>query len=81
MARWDSEFRVIDIALLPEFCNRGLGTFLMKGIMKEAAEAGKPVRIHVERNNVRALAFYERLGFAILKDIQTHLFMEWKEAE
>ena len=71
------EFRIIDIALLPEFCNRGIGTTMLKGLQSEAAAAGKPLRIHVERFNP-ALRLYERLGFRQIDDRGVYLFMEWR---
>ena len=30
VARWTDEIRIVDIALLPEFCNRGIGTTLLR---------------------------------------------------
>jgi GNAT superfamily N-acetyltransferase len=77
VARWSSELRIVDIALLPAFCNRGLGTTLLKHLQAEAAAAGKPLRIHVERFNP-ALRLYERLGFQQIEDRGVYLFMEWR---
>jgi len=77
VARWSSEIRIVDIALLPEFCNRGLGTTLLKNLQSEAAAAGNPLCIHVERFNP-ALRFYERLGFRQIEDRGVYLFMEWR---
>jgi ribosomal protein S18 acetylase RimI-like enzyme len=74
--RRDDEIRIMDIALLPEFCNRGIGTTLLHGLQSEAAAAGKPLRIHVERFNP-ALRLYERLGFRQIDDRGVYLFMEW----
>jgi ribosomal protein S18 acetylase RimI-like enzyme len=62
------EFRIIDISLLPAFRNQGLGSFLLKQVITEASEAGKPVTIHVEHNNP-ALRLYERLGFVIKEEV------------
>ena len=62
VARWSDEIRIVDIALLSDYCNRGIGTTLLRGLQSEAAAAGKPLRIHVERFNP-ALRLYERLGF------------------
>ena len=70
------EFRIIDIALLPEYCNRGIGTTLLRELHSEAAAEGKPLRIHVERFNP-ALRLYERLGFSQVEDKGVYLFMEW----
>ena len=63
----EDEIRIVDIALLPEFCNRGIGTTLLRGLQSEAAAAGKPLRIHVERFNP-AMRLYERLGFRPVAD-------------
>jgi ribosomal protein S18 acetylase RimI-like enzyme len=76
--RRDDEIRIMDIALLPGFCNRGIGTTLLRGLQSEAAAAGKPLRIHVERFNP-ALRLYERLGFRQIDDRGVYLFMEWRQ--
>ena len=41
------------------------------------ADAGKPLRIHVERFNP-ALRLYERLGFRQIEDKGVYLFLEWE---
>jgi ribosomal protein S18 acetylase RimI-like enzyme len=63
----EAEVRIVDIALLPDYCNRGIGTTLLRGLQSEAAAAGKPLRIHVERFNP-ALVLYHRLGFQQVDD-------------
>jgi ribosomal protein S18 acetylase RimI-like enzyme len=75
--RGSEEFRIVDIALLPEFCNRGIGSTLLRQLQAEARAAGKPLTIHVERFNP-ALRLYERLGFRQIDDRGVYLFMEWK---
>ena len=77
VARENDEIRIVDIALLPNFCNRGIGTSLLRGLQSEAAAAGKSLRIHVERFNP-ALRLYERLGFTSIADRGVYLFMEWR---
>jgi ribosomal protein S18 acetylase RimI-like enzyme len=79
VARRDDDIRIIDIALLPEYCNRGIGSRLLRALQSEAAAAGKPLSIHVERFNP-ALRLYERLGFRQLEDKGVYLFMEWLAA-
>jgi ribosomal protein S18 acetylase RimI-like enzyme len=69
------EIRLIDIALLPEYRNQGIGNALLKDIIKDAAKANKPVRIHVERYNP-ALHLYERLGFVRIGDTGVYYLME-----
>jgi ribosomal protein S18 acetylase RimI-like enzyme len=78
--RGADELRLIDIALLPEYRNAGIGTGLIKNLLAEAQQAGKPVRIHVEKFNP-ALRLYKRLGFSIIDDRGVYWFMEWKPQE
>lgn len=74
------EIHVVDIALLPEFRKRGIGSSLMTAIMKEAAQNGKTVRLHVERFNP-ALRWYERLGFGVVNSGPIYLEMVWRAAQ
>ena len=70
-----SEIRLIDIALLPEYRNQGIGHSLLTDIINNAAKANKPVRIHVERYNP-AMHLYERLGFVRIGDTGVYYLME-----
>jgi len=74
------EIHVVDIALLPDFRKRGIGSSLMTAIMKEAAQNGKTVRLHVERFNP-ALRWYERLGFGVVNSGPIYLEMVWRAAQ
>lgn len=42
---------------------RGIGSSIVESLQKEAAGAGVPLELSVERDNPRARALYERLGF------------------
>jgi ribosomal protein S18 acetylase RimI-like enzyme len=75
--RWPKEFRLVDVALLPDFRKRGVGTELIRSLFSEAARAGKVVTIHVEMFNP-ARALYERLGFASKGEQGMYVLMEWK---
>ena len=66
----------MDIALLPAYRNAGIGSALLHALMAEAAQAGKPVRIHVEKQNP-ALRLYTRLGFVPIADRGVYWFLEW----
>lgn len=74
--RRQAEIRIMDIALLPEFCGKGVGTRLLKEILAEGQRLKKQVTIHVERFNP-ALRLYERLGFRLLEDKGVYWFMGW----
>jgi ribosomal protein S18 acetylase RimI-like enzyme len=71
------DIRLLEIALLPAYRNRRIGTDLMHNLMAEAAHAGKPLRLHVDKYDEQALRFYMRLGFAEVADLGMHLFLEW----
>jgi ribosomal protein S18 acetylase RimI-like enzyme len=76
--RQPHEIRVVDIALLPEFRNRGVGGSLLRDVLAEATRLGRPVTLHVERSNP-ARRLYERLGFVVVEeDGPVHLTMRWK---
>jgi ribosomal protein S18 acetylase RimI-like enzyme len=79
LARGVDEIRIVDIAILPDFRGRGIGTGLITGVQADAAQAGKAVRIHVERFNP-ALRLYDRLGFRPIVDRGVYLFLEWTAA-
>lgn len=77
VARWPRDVRVVDIALLPSFRGRGIGTRVLLGLQEEAADSNRSLSIHVERMNP-ALSLYERLGFRIAEDKGVYYFMEWR---
>jgi ribosomal protein S18 acetylase RimI-like enzyme len=70
---------IIDIAFLPEHRGRGLGTALLRDLLDEAAGAGKPVSIHVEKFNP-AMRLYDRLGFKTEEEGSVYHLMRWDAA-
>jgi ribosomal protein S18 acetylase RimI-like enzyme len=76
VARSLEEIRILDIALLAEHRNKGIGTRVIKDLMDESAKTGKPVRIYVENFN-RALRFFKRLGFLSVEEKGFHYLMQW----
>jgi ribosomal protein S18 acetylase RimI-like enzyme len=77
--RREDEVRIVDIAILPEHRNAGVGTALLRDIMSEAASMGKVVTIHVEKFNP-ALRLYRRLGFRQKGDSGMYFLLEWSPA-
>jgi len=69
------EILLADISLLPSHRNAGIGTNLIKGVLSEAAQAGKPVLLHVLIGSP-AQRLYERLGFAPVGYNGMHILME-----
>lgn len=76
----EKQVRLLDIALLPEFQKRGAGTLLLKQLIEEARNAGKPLRHMVFVLNNDAHRFYERLGFVVIEDLGAYKHMEYHEA-
>lgn len=77
--RGKEEIRIMDIALLPEFRNQGIGSTLLEQILNEGRQLNLPVTIHVERFNP-ALRLYTRLGFRLVEDKGVYYFMAWSPA-
>jgi len=67
LARWQDEHRIVDVAFVPEACNRGYGTAVLGDALDEAFTAAKRASIHVEKNNP-AKRLYLRLGFTVVED-------------
>lgn len=73
----EDEIRIVDIALLPQYRNQGIGARLIKDVMTDATKHGLAVRIHVEHNNP-AMHLYDRLGFKKINEEGIYWLMEWK---
>ena len=74
---WPSQFRLIDISLLPDARGGGVGSAILADLMDEAAAAGKPLTIHVEKHNP-AMRLYLRLGFVGVDEHGIYDLMEWR---
>lgn len=71
------EIRLADIALLPQFRNRGIGASLIRDLQSKAERANVPLSLHVAHTNP-AQRLYDRLGFVKIGNIGAHIRMEWK---
>ncbi len=70
------DFVLVDIVLLPEFQNAGIGGRLIKELLRDAASLSKSVRLHVVKNNPAA-RLYGRLGFSPVRDDGVYFEMLW----
>lgn len=78
LLRSPKELLIVDITLLPDFRSQGIGSEILGNLMREAAETGRDLLIHVERFNP-ALRLYSRLGFQLIEDKGVYLYMGWKK--
>lgn len=77
VARAGGALHLVDIALMPAWRGKGIGSTQLRGLQREAADAGLPLRLHVALNN-RAEALYRRLGFKETVVSGMHRTMEWE---
>ena len=72
-----TQLHIIDIALLPDWRRRGIGTAILQALQAAGRDCGKGVGIMVEKFNP-ALRLYRRLGFTDIADHEVYLEMEWR---
>ena len=71
-----NEIRLMDITLLPERRNRGIGGALVREVMAEAEDSQRFVSLYVEDENP-AKRLYERLGFVDAGEVPFYKLMRW----
>lgn len=76
--RDQEQIRLLDIAILPQFQNRGVGTILLRRLIDEATLANKALRHMVYVLNNEAHRFYERLGFVVIEEFGAYKHMEYE---
>jgi ribosomal protein S18 acetylase RimI-like enzyme len=72
-----TRLHVVDIALVPDCRNRGIGTAIIQAVQTTARANARAVGCVVEKYNP-ALKLYRRLGFAEIADHEVYLEMEWR---
>ena len=68
------ELHIVRLYLLPEYHGRGIGTRVMEELLSNAKQRGVPARLRVLKVNP-ARNLYERLGFYIIDETETHYEM------
>ena len=77
VARWPKEIRLMDMIILPEFRNHGIGTQLLQQLLDEASQSNKPIVLHTWEGNPAAARFYERQHFRKVSTDGMYARMEW----
>jgi GNAT superfamily N-acetyltransferase len=67
------------IQLLPRVQGRGIGTAIIKDLQAQAAVAGIPLELEVEKDNPGARRLYERLGFQHVGETAQEHQLRWSE--
>jgi GNAT superfamily N-acetyltransferase len=65
------------IQLLPDFQRHGIGTAIVEGLKAEAAAAGIPLELGVEKDNPDAHRLYQRLGFSQAGETDDEYKLRW----
>jgi GNAT superfamily N-acetyltransferase len=78
--RKSEEIKILDITVLPQHRNSGIGASLMHDLLAEGAREGKPVSIWVEQFNPSQNLF-QRLGFSAIQEDGYNNLMEWRPEE
>lgn len=74
--RTGNEIVLVDIAILPEHRNAGIGGVLLRDLLQEAQAAKKQVRLRVFSFNP-AIRLYQRLGFSTVSSDDAYVEMTW----
>jgi ribosomal protein S18 acetylase RimI-like enzyme len=72
----DSFFRIINISLMPDFRGKGIGSYILKNILKEANLRQIPVELDVDVSNP-AFFVYQNLGFNIIYCDEVKILMKY----
>jgi ribosomal protein S18 acetylase RimI-like enzyme len=67
--------RLENIELSPTHQGCGIGTSIIRSLMRRAESTRLPLRLQVLKVNKRAKALYDRLGFSTTGETDTHLLM------
>lgn len=78
VSRTDYHISITDIAVLPEYQKKGIGTYVVEQLKGEAARSNKPLVLRVDKFNIAAKKFYERLGLVVTGETQILYEMEWR---
>lgn len=73
--RYSTHIQLTQIYILPSHQNRGIGTSLVRQLVREARGSGKPLRLRVLSVNP-ARTLYEREGFKVTSVTPERVFME-----
>jgi ribosomal protein S18 acetylase RimI-like enzyme len=74
------EFFIAGIEILPAYQRRGIGSTVIRGVIAEATRQGKPVALKVLKSNRAARSLYQRLGFGVTGETDTHYLLAYYQS-
>jgi len=74
-AQSEEGMTIVDIAIMPAYRGRGIGTSVLEKVCQDAMDRGVPVWLSVRHDN-RAVRLYRRLGFACAGRDEMNLYMK-----
>jgi ribosomal protein S18 acetylase RimI-like enzyme len=77
--RAENEIRILDITILPEVRNQGIGSTVLNDLLREAEQSNKNVLIYVETFNP-GLGLFERVGFKRIAEEGINFLMKYQPA-
>ncbi len=77
ITRSDGGIELCGIQLLPGFQRHGIGTAIIEDLKAQAAAAGVPLDLGVEKDNPDARKLYERLGFVHVGETGEEWKLRW----
>jgi ribosomal protein S18 acetylase RimI-like enzyme len=73
------ELHILDVIILPEFRNAGIGSFVLRQILEDAGSKRQPVTIYVESFNP-SLNLFRKLGFQLSSQDGFQCLLRWSPA-
>ena len=77
--RSEREIQLVDIALLPDYRNLGIGSKIISDLIVESQNTGLPIILQVARDNRLALKLYKKLNFKIISENEMKFSMCWEK--
>lgn len=71
----DNEFFLKNLLIQKSFQNLGIGSFVLKQVIRQAEALQKPIRLRVFKINTEAQKFYREHGFEVFETMPHHLKM------
>lgn len=72
VVEYEGYLSIAEIQLKKEYQSGGIGTKLIKQVIKKATNLGKNVHLGCFKENLGALNLYKRLGFEVIETTESH---------